>query len=249
MHAGRSCVARRFAFTVMTVVGVACTTPAPPVDDQRGVLAPCWRALDEYDETWLRSVEVSPAFLAYLELAPGSLALSAIPAEQRTRFAMVESFAADPNWNRIWRVAAQRPDLEAGIAVLNFLEGSADPTWSASYFENLRDAESHPGFDACVFAHIRDEPSVPSPWNPLNWIEDTFGSHYNDFANCAWFLARRSKPCMQGEWQRLSRFTRNREVRNAARGVLSAPPDDSTAAFSNLVERVRQYREQMAGKP
>jgi hypothetical protein len=108
---------------------------------------------------------------------------------------------------------------------------------------------AHPGFDACVFAHIRDEPSVPSPWNPLNWIEDTFGSHRNHIANCAWFLARRSKPCMQGEWQRLSRFTQNRDVRNAARGALAALPDDSAAAFSNLVELVRQYRGRWSASP
>jgi len=39
------------------------------------------------------------------------------------------------------------------------------------------------------------------------------------------------------------------DVRNAARGALAALPDDSAAAFSNLVERVRQYRGEMVGKP
>lgn len=233
----------------MAVVGVACTTPGPRPDERLGVFAPCWQALADYDEAWLRSVAGSPAFRECLVLAPGSLALAAIPAEQRTRFAMVESFAAQPDWNRIWRVAAQRPDLEAGIAVLNGMERGLDPTWSASLFADIGDAECHPGFHACVFAHIRDEASVPSPWNPLNWIEDTFGYHRNHYTNCGRFLAQRSKAFMRGEWQRLSGLTRNAEVRTAALGVLaSAPQNDGAVEFSNLVDQVRQYRTRIVGK-
>lgn len=208
--------------------------------------SPLEHRLGGYDEVWVRTQLASDAYRAYTGLPHAAPELQQLPAATLAQFAMLESTRPAPDWQRILAVARRHPDLEAGLAVLNFLERFPNPTWSASWFEALGNTPTTPGFDACIFAHLRDEASIPSAWNPLHWIEDTFGYHRNHFTNCGWFLAARSQPRMQREWQRLATFRRNPELRGLGRslGGTEAPTAEADA-FSALVDTVRTFRAEL----
>jgi hypothetical protein len=97
-----------------------------------------------------------------------------------------------------------------------------------------------------VFGYILDERSIPSRWNPLNWFGDTFGYHYNHYTNCGRFLAEQSQPYMRLEWERLSTFTRNPELRGLAQGALRTTGQSVWAfEFSTLARTVRRTWEAM----
>ncbi|MHC5063704.1 MAG: hypothetical protein ACYTG5_07005 [Planctomycetota bacterium] len=211
--------------------------------------------LDRYDRAWLQAVFDSRAFKSYLSIPPytGEMTtlpddLESIPLGELAALSMVESFCANPNWERVWRVAATHPStLESGIAILNFMERDAEnPTWSGAYLERTDVQAVSTGFAACLFAHIRDEPSI-MPINWWNWIGDTRASNLNHFLHCGRFLVGANEPYMIDEWKRIATFSRNEHLHDLAQRVLTESKSGCYAReFSAAVEAIRNYNQRMA---
>ncbi len=205
-------------------------------------------AITAIDEAWLHEVVGSDLMKRYLAIPAGSVHLRKSAGGMLTRLAMAESFLRNPSWSRIWDVAVLEPDEFAGIAILNFVVETKPDNFVGLDLERIGSGRDTRGFEAAVFAHIEDERSRLSRFDPAAWIEDNAGYDFNAYLTCAEFLARRDQPYMAREWDRLARFERNADIRDLAERCLTGVGSRAGAnEFSQSVARARLFRLRVAG--